>query len=140
MNADCANIILQRYPNIILYEPELFTAIQLKLWNDVHVNLFFTGNVVVLGRKAQQRAFEVQRWLYHISEQPLHVEISSPSASPKDEVVRRLVSFLPAYYQKLGAAYFYSYSYKLTVSWLNRITKEGEDDSLIPWLCPRFSS
>ena len=24
VNADCANIILQRYPNVILYEPELF--------------------------------------------------------------------------------------------------------------------
>ena len=66
VDAECVNLVLQRYPDAIFYEPELFTAIKIKRWSDVHVNLFFTGNVVVLGRNAYQRACEVQHWLQDI--------------------------------------------------------------------------
>ena len=130
---------------MIIYEPELFTAIYLKRWSDVHVNLFLTGNVIVLGRKAHERAFEVQRWLLHIEQQPIPqittdtTTTAQSLSSPYDEAVSRLVSHLPDYYQKLGSAYFRGYPYKLILSWLNQITKEGLADTLIPRLCNQIA-
>ena len=53
----------RRYDEQILFEPEIFPAIHLKQWKDVHVNLFHSGQVIVLGKHALERAHEVKDWL-----------------------------------------------------------------------------
>ena len=145
VKSECVSIILKRYTNVISYEPELFSAgIHLKRWNDVHVNLFFSGNVIVLGRKAYQRAFEVRQWLEHIGQQPIP-KLASPtlpsssSSSIYDESIKQLVLLLPDYYRTMAQSYFYCYPLKLIKSWIRQITIEGEADTLIPRLCTNIA-
>ena len=140
MKSKCASIVLERYANVICYKPELFTAIHLKRWTDVHVNLFFSGNVIVFGQKAYQRAFEIRQWLERIAQQSVSKCTTAPSSSATcfsdyDEAVRQLVALLPVYFREMSRSYFYSFPLKLIKSWTRQITVEGEGDKLIPRLC-----
>lgn len=44
--------------------PELFPAFSIKLWKPVHVNLFSTGKVVVLGKQSCTLLSSIQEWVY----------------------------------------------------------------------------
>ena len=48
----------------ILYLPEIFPAIRLFLWKPLHVNLFSSGKVIVLGQDAYEKCDEILDWLY----------------------------------------------------------------------------
>lgn len=53
------------FPNelAVQYEPELFTALSIKYWKPIHVNLFSTGKVVVLGKDALKYKSDIDEWL-----------------------------------------------------------------------------
>lgn len=44
-------------------ELELFPALSLERWKPLHVNLFSTGKVVILGREAMNKKDEIRDWL-----------------------------------------------------------------------------
>ena len=64
---------VKRFDSEIWYEPELFPAIKLLRWPEVHVNLFFTGAVVVLGKKAKRCAPKVKTWLDSLFAESAHM-------------------------------------------------------------------
>lgn len=138
VSPNCAELVLKNYPNAIFYEPELFTAMKLLRWTDVHVNLFFTGNVIILGRQSYDRALEVQQWLHLIERQPVLTVPPPPTSKPSVssayvEAVETLSSFIPTHLREVGMKYFYTYPPKLIYSWLTRMKTEKE--TLIPHLC-----
>ena len=47
------------YPHIFTFEPELFIGMHISYFKHVHVNMFSTGKVVILGRDAQTTAQQV---------------------------------------------------------------------------------
>lgn len=49
--------------NDVRYDGELFPSIHICKWTTVHANLFVSGKVVVLGRDAWLKAFEIRDWL-----------------------------------------------------------------------------
>ena len=147
----CANIVFKKYPDLIFYEPEIFTAaMKLIRWSDVHVNLFFSGKVMILGRKSYERAFEVKAWLLQILKEPVLPLLivaaeSAPASSsssyndPLCMAIAELVSMLPHTHRKLGVGYFNSFPRKLIFSWLHRINSMNEKDTLIPQLCQQMA-
>ena len=49
-----------------VYEPELFPALRLNLWPSVLVNVFHTGKVVIMGRKARRYLDVISHTLHSI--------------------------------------------------------------------------
>ena len=56
------HVIAQTVPNIS-FEAELFPAISLNFWYPLHVNVFSSGKVVVLGKDALQKKCEIEEWI-----------------------------------------------------------------------------
>lgn len=142
----CAKCIFDKYSDLVFFEPELFTAMKLLKWSDVHINLFFTGKTIILGRNALKRSSEVRHWFCQIEKQPVITTLTFIATSPSnfvksyEKAVDVLLSFLPPNLHVLGEKYFKSYPPKLIFSWLDRIEKKGEKDLLIPQLCKRITS
>ncbi len=47
----------------ICFEPEIFPSISLHYWKPLHVNVFSTGKVIVLGCNALQSIQDIRDWL-----------------------------------------------------------------------------
>lgn len=62
INLHSTKRILSHDPNI-LFEPELFCALCLNHWKPVHVNVFSTGKVVILGKYSMKYADEISKWI-----------------------------------------------------------------------------
>lgn len=138
----CARILMDHYPQEIFYEPEVFTAIRIKRWPHVHINLFFTGNVIVLGREAYSCAVEAKRWLEDISrdyrvkeqQQTILIPMLNVQSDPLTDAIDSLVKAIPSTIQKKKAnSYFKSFPRKLLFAWCKRLREN--DSSLIPYLC-----
>lgn len=66
------NLNLHKLVNIIpscLFEGELFPSLTVSHFAPLHINVFSTGKVVVLGRNAADRAHEIYLWLCTFIEQ-----------------------------------------------------------------------
>ena len=48
----------------LLYELELFPALQLRIWPGVHVNIFQTGSIVILGKNAESLYSTILDWIF----------------------------------------------------------------------------
>jgi len=48
----------------IQFEPELFPALTIHYWKPIHVNLFSSGKVIVLGKDAMTKCTEIYEWLF----------------------------------------------------------------------------
>jgi len=48
----------------VLYEPEIFPALSLYHFKPIHINVFTSGKVVVLGKDALQSAHHIKNWLH----------------------------------------------------------------------------
>lgn len=48
----------------VLFEPELFPAINLLHWKPLHVNLFANGKVIILGRNALDYVETIDDWIF----------------------------------------------------------------------------
>ena len=53
---------VKRVPHC-LFEVELFPAVTIDVWYPLHVNVFATGKVVVLGKNALCKKCEIENWL-----------------------------------------------------------------------------
>lgn len=49
--------------NRIQFEPELFPALCLQLWKPLHVNVFTSGKVIILGKNASDSFCKIRDWL-----------------------------------------------------------------------------
>jgi len=47
----------------VQYEPELFPAMRLTLWPKILVNIFHTGNVIIMGRKSRHFLDAISQYL-----------------------------------------------------------------------------
>lgn len=47
----------------VRFEPEIFPAVSLHYWKPVHVNVFSTGKIVVLGKNAIDSIHDIYNWL-----------------------------------------------------------------------------
>lgn len=47
------------------FNPELFPAISLHCWRPVHVNLFSSGKIVVLGKDSITLSSIIYEWIYY---------------------------------------------------------------------------
>ena len=58
----------RRYSGLIslIYEPEIFPAVQLTEWNGVNVNLFHTGSLIIMGRNAEILSDYIESWFHSI--------------------------------------------------------------------------
>lgn len=141
---ECAKRIFEKYPHDINFEPELFTAMKIIKWSDVHINMFFTGKVIILGRCSLERSREVRQWLCQIEREtmtsttlPLLTTISSSSSSSfvkrHEEAIAQLLFHLPLDLHVLAVKYFQSYPAKLIISWSNRMMT-GEREALVSQL------
>lgn len=45
------------------FETELFPALSIDLWKPIHVNVFSTGKVIVLGKDSSTMKVEIENWL-----------------------------------------------------------------------------
>ena len=145
-NRECVSSVYHKYSKAIFYEPEIFpSAMKLIRWGDVHVNLFFTGKVTVLGKKAVQRALDVQQWLQHIDRQivlpTIIPAVSKFWSCELDNYIAELITFLPYSYHKVANAYFYTYPRKLILSWLKQVKciSGNEKKQFIARLCTNIA-
>ena len=51
-------------PNVT-FEPEIFPALSIHYWKPIHVNVFSTGKVIVLGRDAYFYLTEIYDWIFY---------------------------------------------------------------------------
>lgn len=49
--------------NRILFEPELFPSLSLHYWKPLHVNVFSTGKVIILGFNASHFVSTIRDWI-----------------------------------------------------------------------------
>lgn len=54
--------VSQNNPHCI-FEGEIFPALSINLWNPIHVNVFSSGKVVVLGKNALNMKDCIEKWL-----------------------------------------------------------------------------
>lgn len=47
----------------VVFEPEIFPAIQLTKWKGVNANLFHTGSIVIMGRNAETLTTTIIDWI-----------------------------------------------------------------------------
>lgn len=139
VSSDTAQQLLLHHSHEIHYEPELFTAIRILKWSDIHVNLFFTGNVIILGRNAYKHACEVKCWLENDvgTNTVMNSKISIPS-DPYEEAIRCISKHLPTSYSKRAIVYLNSFPRRLIFSWQKRLLQETNTE-LIPYLCHLIS-
>lgn len=60
------NVNLHKLVRIIpnsIFEPELFPSLSIDAFKPLHVNLFSSGKVVILGKDALSRKLQVETWL-----------------------------------------------------------------------------
>ena len=113
--------------------PELFTAIEFLRWSPIHVNLFFTGSVIILGKEAYEKAPEIRKYLEDLQSKAATtiVKVEKPSTMPtplevarsEDETV--LLSYLPKDIHQKALYYFHSYPLRLIRMWRRRIVKDS---------------
>ena len=48
----------------LIYEMELFPALQLRMWSGVHVNIFQSGSIVILGKNAESLYSTILDWIF----------------------------------------------------------------------------
>ena len=48
----------------VLYEIELFPALQLRMWPGVHVNIFQTGSIIMMGQNAEALCSNILDWIF----------------------------------------------------------------------------
>ena len=61
---DFQNTLLKHGVGRHMLELELFPALQMKMWRNVHINLFASGKCVITGIKRRLDAYEVINDLY----------------------------------------------------------------------------
>lgn len=138
-----AKLLLEHCKEDILYEPEIFSAIRIKRWSQVHINLFFTGNVIILGRCAYTCASEVCQWLENLCHEftckpaPPPSPVSKIMSDPLSDALDDLVGALPIALQEKGKSYFSSFPRRLVFSWHRRL--RTNDSSLLPYLLELIS-
>lgn len=128
-----SSCFVSNHANMISYDFELFPSIKLLHWPDVHVNLFFSGAVIVLGRHATLRATEVRQWLsmaQSAEEAPpiLTMNVHPQTCDERDASERLILSHLPEVYHKAVRPFLNTYPNRLILSWAKRInTSEREE-------------
>jgi len=141
VNRECVNSVFHKYSKVIFYEPEIFpSAMKLIRWGDVHVNLFFTGKVTVLGNRAVTRALDVQQWLQQIGRPivlPYIPAMSEFWTCDYDKYITELKNYLPFTYHEMADIYFHIYPRKLIFSWLTEMKRVNgnERKRFISHLC-----
>ena len=60
-NINLYKLVFNAQPCVL--ELELFPALSLNLWKPLHVNVFSTGKVVLLGKNALDKKDEIEKWL-----------------------------------------------------------------------------
>ena len=115
-----AQDFVRRYQENVMYEPELFVAIRLIKWKEVYVNLFHSGGVVVLGKKAEEYAPLVKAWLEEVQSKPLLLN-QDTSAKVKFNYDDDIVKCLPIHVQDKAYDYLKRYPQRLIKSWHARI-------------------
>ena len=48
----------------LMYEIELFPALQLRIWPGVHVNIFQTGSIIMMGQNAEALCSNILDWIF----------------------------------------------------------------------------
>jgi len=48
----------------VVFEPEIFCALSLLYWKPIHVNVFSTGKVVILGKDSMLYACTITKWIH----------------------------------------------------------------------------
>lgn len=133
--------ILKRHCPYLTYEPELFPAIHIRKWPDVHVNLFHSGQVVILGRQALLRAREVQQWLdsLDLTEPETNYVYTPLSAvlAATDEAMESLLNALPEPLRQRGFLYLKNYPKSMIRSWAKRMKT---DPSVLTNLCKNIGT
>ena len=64
LNIDHINLhYATKYLPNSMFEAELFPALSINLWKPLHVNVFANGKVVILGKDALCKMYEIENWL-----------------------------------------------------------------------------
>ena len=49
----------------VSFNPEVFPALSLHYWNPIHVNIFSTGKIIVLGNNSINLLTEIYEWIFY---------------------------------------------------------------------------
>ena len=112
-----------QHQKVVVYEPEIFPAMKITKWKGVHVNLFHSGAVVVLGASAEKCAPLVKAWLDESQ------GLSTPNMEQRSEPCRlpdydTIVQCLPTDLRDRAYVYLKHYPFRLLTSWCQRIHQD----------------
>ncbi len=116
----------------LIYEPELFPAIRVIRWPSMHVNLFHSGAVVVLGQTASNCAPSVKAWLEQAQSKEGNTTVSSSSSFSDATTLTTfpdydtVIQHLPQELQGQAYKYLQHYPLRLVNSWSRRIATDPE--------------